>query len=438
MGNDRVHTPHLDRLASESVFFSHGYVPTSVCRPSLVTLLTGLYPHQHGVHFNHGPPGNAGYNRLTSRLAFEEARQREFALLANHQTLPGILSKTLGYRCLQTGKFWEGHWKNGGFTEGMTTFEPPPPTQTFGGTRILANGERAAHGNGDAGLQIGRSTLKPIFDFITTCESKDTPWMVWYAPYLPHQPHNSPERFVQRARARPDVTEPELPYFASIAELDHTIGQLLAFLEAHSDRSETLIVFVVDNGWSPSNKREKKRPQEFAHTKNSKRAPFDAGLRTPILLSRKGVLQPRKVPTPVSSVDLFPTILHHIMKSPPTSGPGRNILEHPLEPLPIFGAIWPGDASTLHDPSVDLAYRWIRRGPWKLIQPEGQSPWGGYLKAPTLFHIERDPFETTNLWTKHPQVQSALLRELDQWWAPSKDNHLESNPPLSSSFPVDD
>ena len=43
MDNDRVHTPHLDRLASQSARYPNGYVSMSVCRPSLATLLTGLY-----------------------------------------------------------------------------------------------------------------------------------------------------------------------------------------------------------------------------------------------------------------------------------------------------------------------------------------------------------------------------------------------------------
>jgi len=59
MGHEHVQTPHLDRLAAGSARYPNGYVPSSVCRPSLVTLLTGLYPHQHGVHFNHPPPGFA-------------------------------------------------------------------------------------------------------------------------------------------------------------------------------------------------------------------------------------------------------------------------------------------------------------------------------------------------------------------------------------------
>ena len=64
MGNQRVQTPNLDRLAKEAARYPNGYVPSSVCRPSLVTLLTGLYPHEHGVHFNHPPPGNSAFNQM--------------------------------------------------------------------------------------------------------------------------------------------------------------------------------------------------------------------------------------------------------------------------------------------------------------------------------------------------------------------------------------
>lgn len=47
MGHEQIDTPHIDRLASESGAFRRGYVPTALCRPSLMTLVTGLYTHQH-------------------------------------------------------------------------------------------------------------------------------------------------------------------------------------------------------------------------------------------------------------------------------------------------------------------------------------------------------------------------------------------------------
>ena len=57
MGNDEIKTPSLDKLAEEGALYPNGYLPMSVCRPSLATFLTGLYPHQHGIHFNHPWPG---------------------------------------------------------------------------------------------------------------------------------------------------------------------------------------------------------------------------------------------------------------------------------------------------------------------------------------------------------------------------------------------
>lgn len=52
MGHPVIRTPNLDKLASRSAVFSRGHVPTALCRPSLATLITGLYAHQHGITGN--------------------------------------------------------------------------------------------------------------------------------------------------------------------------------------------------------------------------------------------------------------------------------------------------------------------------------------------------------------------------------------------------
>jgi hypothetical protein len=84
-----------------------------------------------------------------------------------------------GYQSLQTGKWWEGSFREGGFTEGMTHGDPK-------------RGGR----HGDEGLKIGRQGMQPIFNFIDQCGEK--PFFVWYAPFLPHSPHNPPERLLER------------------------------------------------------------------------------------------------------------------------------------------------------------------------------------------------------------------------------------------------
>lgn len=429
MGNRRVATPHLDALAARSARFVNGYVPSSVCRPSLATLLTGLYPHQHGLHFNHGPPGNAGYNRMTSRQQYQQTRSREFALIRQLDTLPGLLGRERGYRSLQTGKFWEGPWENGQFTEGMTRFEAPPEDQTFGGLRVLASGDRVAHGNGDIGLSIGRQTMKPIDDFIRDSEADKQPWLVWYAPYLPHQPHDSPEPFYRIAAARPDVAQHELPYFAAIAQFDETVGHLVGLVRDAGAMSRTLFVFVVDNGWSPSTTPQRGRPEEFAPTATSKWAPLDEGVRTPILLSWEGMIQPATYPTPVSSVDLLPTLLSAagvpIAKRPQL--PGQDLMpvargQQALDPRrPVFGELYPNDATELGRPELDIGYRWVRRGDYKLILPTataGRKPWRAYLDGPALFDLAVDPHETENLIQREDLADTVadLRRWLDHWW----------------------
>jgi uncharacterized sulfatase len=264
--------------------------------------------------------------------------------------------------------------------------------------------------------------MQPIEDFITDCEKSNTPWMVWYAPYLPHQPHDSPERFYEIARNTPGVKKHQVPYFASIAQFDETVGHLVDFVERTSDPTNTIFVFVCDNGWSPSTKTERKRPREYAHTRKSKRAPFDEGIRSPILIRWDKHVSPEPHPELVSSIDIVPTLLKAAGVARPSSLAGKNL----LGPLPkdraVFGAIYPGDATSLDNPSKDVAYRWIRQGDYKLILPQGPKPWGNYITGPVMFTIKEDPGETQNLIGKSElkPITKVLKRRLNEWYSPGK------------------
>src|SRR5262249_11796155 len=57
LGHPQIQTPHFDRLAKKSFVFTRGYTPTSLCRSSLMTIISGLYPHQHLVTGNDPPKG---------------------------------------------------------------------------------------------------------------------------------------------------------------------------------------------------------------------------------------------------------------------------------------------------------------------------------------------------------------------------------------------
>jgi len=368
MGHPTIRTPHLDRLAAESVCFPNATVPTSLCRASLATILTGQYAHQHRICCNDPPDGTA--------------REAMHPFMKNAPALPRLLG-VAGYRSFQTGKFWEGHYSNAGFSDGMT--------------------EKGRHG--DDGLVIGRQTLKPITDFIDADRSK--PFFVWYAPMLPHEPHNPPERLLKNYRAEGrDLRISK--YWAMCEWFDETVGELLAGLDRRGLRDDTLVVFVIDNGWIQETGPAKTTRGNFAP--KSKLSPYDGGLRTPVLLRWPGRSKAARADDLVSTIDLAPTILRACGVQPPPEMQGLDLLAPgPLPRDAVFGDIYVHTAVDLEKPALNLTHRWIRQGDWKLILP--------VTGRPELYDVRRDPFETKDLAAAEEARVSSLVRRLDQWWS---------------------
>jgi uncharacterized sulfatase len=412
LGNDLVHTPNIDRLAAQSARYPNGYVPMSVCRPSLATLLTGLYPHQHGIHFNHPPPGLSVMRNTMTAAEYGKTRATTDYLIQNVPTLPRILASH-GYACLQTGKHWEGNFKTAGFTHGMTLGKPADRLGQVTGTRKQENGEWVAHGNGDAGLVIGRETMQPIYDFVDQHAGRK-PFFIWYAPFLPHVPFDAPERFYDVYKGR-EVPKHLLPYYAEIARFDETVGQLNDCLEAKRLLDKTLIVFVSDNGFRPH---ETKRE---SYDSRSKLSQFEDGLRTPLLIRCDGLVKPSEQHQLVHTVDVVPTILSAVGLGRQITArmPGVDLMPSAtgnatLVKRAVFGAIYPNDAQILSAPSQHVRGRWVREGNFKLVLP-------GPAKHPVplrLFNLVSDPRETANL-ADHPEYADRLKdlrRLLDVWW----------------------
>ena len=308
MGSAEIRTPHLDRLASQSAVFTRGYVPASVCRPSLATMITGHYPHQHriGVGIDGLMPGP------------QVVRQR----FERSPPLPRILGQN-GYRSLQTGKWWEGDYRLAGFTHGMTTGRSVPgsvgandnPATGRKGLGTLDRGMLFLAGA--EGLRIGREGLEPIYDFVR--KRGDHPFFLWYAPMMPHTPHNPPGRLLKRYQS-PDRSERVARYMAMCEWFDETCGELLGFLNREGLSDNTLVVFVVDNGYV-------QLPNINWFDKRSKLSPYEAGLRTPILLRWPGKIKPARFDVPVHAIDLVPTTLASCGIDPLKDLPGIDLLD---------------------------------------------------------------------------------------------------------------
>lgn len=395
MGHAVVKTPSLDRLAAEGVLYTRGYVPAGVCRPSLATLVTGLYPHQHGITSN-DPADGAAARDPSRRAAMVEIFRR-------NRLLPALLGEK-GYVSFQTGKWWEGRPRDAGFTAAMTHGD-------------VARGGR----HGDEGLKIGREGLQPIYDFIDS--AKGAPFFVWYAPFLPHTPHTPPDALLKKYQAL-DLAPPVARYYAMIEWLDQTVGQLLDYLDRRGLRRNTIVLFLADNGWIQSP--DPKPPQPT----RAKMSPYDAGIRTPIILSWPGTVAPARDETTLAgSIDVMPTLLRAAGITPPANLPGIDLRDSRAlaERSALFGSLFVHTAVDVRNPIANLKYRYVmRRDGWKLILPytpnrdatlmiDGRlADWMRFV--PELYNVLADPKEETNRAGERPDLVRELGEAIDAWW----------------------
>ena len=119
MGDKNIETPRIDQFAKESLTFTKSYVPTPLCSPSLATIITGLYPKDHGILGNDKVYNRVKGDRRTSQKNRAQAYKPIITAFEKQKTLPDML-KEKGYLSFQTGKWWHGNHKIGGFDYGMT------------------------------------------------------------------------------------------------------------------------------------------------------------------------------------------------------------------------------------------------------------------------------------------------------------------------------
>ncbi len=322
MGHPFLETPHLDRLAKEGVHFENAFVTTSLCSPSRASILTGLYAHNHGVGDNYHPVDTA--------LTF----------------FPQQLQKA-GYETAFIGKWHMGdlddpqrgfdHWvafrgQGTYYPDGHGTSRVVPQTR-YDGFNI--NGEKRVPQKGyitdeltDYALEWldqREGTTAPFFlyishkavhsDFVARDGErgmyKDKKWTP--PPTFADTPSNrkgKPRWLIDQRNSRHgadygynlenfDVAKYYQRYCEALTAVDDNVGRVLAYLEEHQLQSNTLLVYMGDNGF-----------QFGEHGLIDKRTAYEASIRVPLLMHFPGRLEAnRKVPQVVANIDIGPTLL---------------------------------------------------------------------------------------------------------------------------------
>lgn len=422
LGDENVITPNMDILGNGGTVFEIGHSTANHCRPTLQSLITGLYPVQYErqamaiadrrLADDDLPDGvDTDFERNVLHRQYETAAIEEFA------TLPRVLSE-YGYVSHQSGKWWEQSYEHGGFTHGMTGSWSWDEAAALGDNWFFTF-------MGGQGMDIGRETMAPVTDFIAN--HADQPFFVWYGPALPHVPLNPPDEFYKYFEDRADLSESAKLYYANIAWFDWGVGELIDSLREQRVLDNTLIVYINDNGW------EQAADVEYANDHitfanggpRGKGSFFETGFRTPIIFYWQGQIAAlRDTQTLASAIDVMPTLLDYAGIDAPNGLPG-----HSLRPA-IQGQALPQDREffvgklTQHragtnfrgepDTSTEdhmggaLAGYYRRDQRWHFV-------WLPESEETALYDLDNDPGQTTDVSGANPGLVAEFKTDIRAW-----------------------
>ena len=236
---------------------------------------------------------------------------------------------------------------------------------------------------------------------------KDRPFFLQVAHYAVHTPIQSIKEVADKYEGKEGKTQKNKSYAAMVESVDDSTRDILAVLKELKIDDRTMIIFTSDNGGLDRNN----NPTDNAPLRSGKGYSYEGGIRVPFLVRWPGKVPAGKVSdAPVSSIDLFPTILDAAGVDLPKNRAidGLSLQDHLLS-----GAKKPLGRKDLHwhFPHYRHApgpYSIIRRDNWKLIKF-----WEGIYE---LYDLEKDLGETKNLAEAMPdkvrELDAALLARL--------------------------
>jgi arylsulfatase A-like enzyme/thioredoxin-like negative regulator of GroEL len=352
-------TPNLDRLAASGVRFDFAHAHAVITLPSHTSILTGLYPYQHGVRENSG-----------------------YRLEPNARTAATLFKKA-GYA---TGAFVAAFPVHSrfGLNQGFDVYD-----DNFGETRAPTEfvlPERPA------------TEVVPLARAWIAARTKaGERWFAWVHVFDPHSPYRPPPPFDAQYAGR--------PYYGEVAATDAALGPLLDDVRSsgNSGRS-TLIVVTGDHGESLGDHGEESHGL-FA---------YDSTLRIPLIIAEAGAGASARSQSPgevshisARHVDILPTLLEAAGQQVPADLPGRSLLsagerrgEGPRQSY--FEAM----AAMLNRGWAPL--NGVIAGREKFID----------LPIPERYDLAADPGETVNLAGRSPERDRVLAAALRAFNAP--------------------
>jgi arylsulfatase A-like enzyme len=436
LGNDRIMTPNMDKLAAGGTAFTNAHIPSgtsgAICMPSRAMLHTGrtlFHLHKEGQQI---PP-----EHTTMGEAFQQAGYRTFGIGKWHNG-PNSFSRSFSDgKSIFFGGMWD-HWN-----VPLSHYDPTgrydnqiPFTPNF----QQSNHTMSTHSDYfSAGQHSSELFSQSAIDFIQQYDSED-PFFLYVAYLAPHDPRTMPKTFLEMynpadielpanymeehpfrigvenirdetlvpyPRSEAEIKRHIAEYYAMITHLDSQIGRVLEELEQSGKADDTIIVLAGDNGLAVGQ-----------HGLMGKQNHYEHSLRVPLLMRGPGVPAGQRRSQYLYLLDLFPTLCELTGTSIPASVEGKSL-------VPVLR-----DPAAPHRDTLFFAYtdsiRSVKNDRYKLIEYAGAG------RQTQLFDLQSDPGELNNLYGK-PEA-AAIVSELRQLLARYRDEWNDQDHRFGQSF----
>lgn len=427
-GSPRVLTPTLDELAGEGARFASAMVPAPTTLVSHTSLMTGTWPHTHGVRQNGymvdeqnvmlaevlGPSGftSAGFIgsfALESGFRFAQGfdhwdERFEIELDAvrfdqNQRPAAAVTDAALAWldqaepeRAFLFVHYFDPH----------ASYAPPEP---FASRYARRDGPKTSSLNEVAEAALAQQ------------ESAMTEPPGWAGMLT----GGVPRELLRNHSGAPRTQDEDLIalYDGEVSYVDTQLGRLLDGLRERGLLDDALVIVTADHG---------ETFHEHADLYNHGLWVYETTVHVPLIVRGPGIA-PRVIATPVSTIDVLPTVLELLELPRELRSEGASLVTlldgGALERGPIYSeATYPNFPARAGEGWANARKpKCVRHGRWKYVR----AP---YLELEQLFDLERDPHERVDLVVSEPETAArelpALRALLDRWQSEAR--------PLPSSF----
>jgi len=409
-GHPFVKTPHIDRLAAEGTLFSSAYCNSPICVPARASLATGRYVHQIGCWDNalpyRGEPeswhhmARAGGADVVAigKLHYRGGDDYGFT----EELLP--LHVVEGRGDLK-GLFRKSQLPNRGTAGLAASAGRGDSSYSRYDARIAAMAEewlarRAAEGS-DKPFVLFVSFVMPHFPLIApeayydlyagygldelsyrlTAPASDHPAVRRMLDYFDYDKHFDDEKRAIALRA----------YYGMVTRLDELVGDVIAALGATGLADSTRVIYTSDHGDNLGNR-----------GMWGKSVMYEDAVGIPLIAAGAGIPAGRTLDTPVSLIDIAPSVLDATGLPANPDLPGASLIELAQGAAPdrvVF--------AEYHAAGSETGQFMVRKRNWKYVVYVGERP--------QLFDLDADPDELNDLWdsAEHAPVLAELQAELE-------------------------